>query len=119
MKRYPLLLLGHLTFALGAAGIFIPGLPTVPLWLVAAWAYARSSPKFEAMILNHPRYGAAVRDWRAHGVIPPRAKLAAGLCMVLSLIVLIYVSSSMLLPTIAAVCMTGAYAFIITRPSTK
>lgn len=117
MRRYPLLLLGHLTFAVGAVGIFIPGLPTVPLWLVAVWAYARSSPALEAKIMNHPRYGAAVRDWRAHGVIPPRAKLAAGLCMLLSLAVLLSVSSTMLMPAIAAWCMAGAYAFIITRPS--
>ena len=33
--------------------------------------------RLEAWLLGHPRFGPALRDWRLHGAIAPRAKRAA------------------------------------------
>ncbi len=69
--------LGAAFIALGAIGIFVPVLPTVPLWLLAAACFARSSTRVYNWLLNHERFGHGIREWRHHRSIPYRAKLAA------------------------------------------
>jgi uncharacterized membrane protein YbaN (DUF454 family) len=70
--------------ALGLIGVFLPGLPTVPFLLVAAWAGGRGWPALEAWLLNHPRHGPAILRWRHHRAVPRRAKWVASATMVAS-----------------------------------
>jgi uncharacterized membrane protein YbaN (DUF454 family) len=69
--------LGAAFLAAGAVGIFVPVLPTVPLWLVAAACFARSSSRVYNWMLNHRHFGPGIREWRHHRSIPWRAKRAA------------------------------------------
>ena len=69
---------------LAVVGIVVPGLPTVPFLLVAAWAGSHGWEALEQWLLNHPRYGADIRRWRERGAVPPRAKWASSLMMALS-----------------------------------
>lgn len=62
---------------LGLIGVVVPLLATVLFLILAAGAFARSSPRLEAWILDHPRFGHHVRDWRERGAIAPRGKLFA------------------------------------------
>jgi len=73
---------------LGFIGIFVPGLPTVPFLLLAAWAGSRGWPALEAWLLEHPRHGAAIRRWRERGAVTRRAKCWASATMVASLALL-------------------------------
>jgi uncharacterized membrane protein YbaN (DUF454 family) len=73
---------------LGFVGIVLPGLPTVPFLLLAAWAAGKGWPALEAWLLNHPRHGAAIRRWRERGAVPRRAKWAASAMMAASAVVL-------------------------------
>ncbi len=66
--------LAALALLLGLVGIVVPGLPTVPFLLVAAWAGGKGWPALEAWLLAHPRHGPPIRRWREHGAIPRRAK---------------------------------------------
>lgn len=68
---------GALALALGVIGAFLPLLPTTPLVLLAALCFSKGSARFERWLLAHPRFGPVVRDWRAHRVVPRRAKLLA------------------------------------------
>jgi uncharacterized membrane protein YbaN (DUF454 family) len=68
---------GHLLLVVGFVGVFVPLLPGTPLLILAAFCYSKGSEKFESWLLNHPRFGTAVRDWRTHRVIPKRAKVLA------------------------------------------
>jgi uncharacterized membrane protein YbaN (DUF454 family) len=71
------LALGLVATAAGLIGAVLPLLPTTPFLILAAACFARSSPRLEARILNDPRFGPLVREWRARGAIPPKAKLLA------------------------------------------
>ena len=77
-------LLGAAFLAAGAVGIFVPVLPTVPLWLVAAACFARSSTRVYNWLLNHRHFGPGIREWRHHRSIPYRAKRAALLLLAVS-----------------------------------
>ena len=75
---------GALALAAGIVGIFLPVLPTTPFVLLAAFCFSRSSARAEAWMLNHPRFGPMVRNWRQHRAVPLRAKQFAWVMMALS-----------------------------------
>lgn len=68
---------GWASVALGGLGIVVPGLPTTVFFIVAAWCFARCSPRFEQWVLDLPRIGPMVRDHRAGLGMPRRAKAVA------------------------------------------
>ncbi len=69
--------LGCVMLALGLIGAVTPLLPTTIFLIAAAGCFARSSPRLEAWLLDHPRFGPTLRDWRAHGAISRPAKAMA------------------------------------------
>lgn len=72
---------GLLLVGVGIVGIFVPLLPTTDFMLLALPCFARSSPRLEAWLLNHPRFGPGLRAWRNERAIPRRAKVMAGIGM--------------------------------------
>jgi uncharacterized membrane protein YbaN (DUF454 family) len=75
------LALAWLALALGALGVVLPGLPTTPFVLLAAWAAARGSPRLHAWLVAHALFGPMIRDWQREGAVHRRAKWAATLTM--------------------------------------
>lgn len=71
------LVLGLGFVALGFIGAFLPVLPTTPFLILAAACFARSSERLEGWLLNHRHFGPLLRDWRARGAIPRKAKWMA------------------------------------------
>lgn len=71
------LLLGFLCVGLGFVGAFVPLMPTTIFMILGAGCFARSSPRLEAWLLAHPRFGPTLRAWRAEGAIPRAGKRAA------------------------------------------
>ena len=67
-------LLAYASLGLGIVGIFLPGLPTTPLVLLAAYAAARGSDRLHAWLLAHRLYGPMIRDWQASGAVSRKAK---------------------------------------------
>ncbi|MGF7168666.1 hypothetical protein FHS91_000321 [Sphingobium xanthum] len=76
---------GLVAMALGIIGIPVPLLPTVPFFILAAFFFARSSPRLEARLLDHRRYGPHIRRWREHGAISRKAKQAATIAFAVSI----------------------------------
>lgn len=102
---------------LGTAGAFLPVLPTTPFLLVALWSGSRGSPRLRFRLYRHPRYGATLRAWQRHGVIPARAKALACALMALSATTL-WLTEAPAFALIAVMTLFTAVAtFILTRPS--
>ena len=77
MKRHFYLVAGWASLGLGAIGAFLPLLPTVPFVILAAFCFARSSPRLERWLVEHPHFSAHIRAWRSRGAISRPAKRAA------------------------------------------
>ena len=110
--------LGLLCVALGLAGAVLPLVPTTPFLLLAAYAFARSSPRLHEWLLSHRQFGPPLRAWREHGAIGGGAKLAAVIMLALSLVLgvaLVDLDPWILVVQAGVACAVGA--FILTRPS--
>lgn len=75
--RLLLFLCGMLSLAAGFVGIFLPLIPTVPFVLLAAFCFARSSPRFERWLVEHELFGPHIRAWRETRAISRGGKMAA------------------------------------------
>jgi uncharacterized protein len=117
MARIAFLSLGHASLALGTLGIVLPLLPTTPFVILAAWAYARSNPRLAAQLYAHPRFGPALRDWRDHGAVSPRAKALAIAAMALSYFLTVSLTTSAFVPVILFAVMASVGLYLLTRPS--
>ena len=109
--------LGWFFVALGVVGAFLPVLPTTPFLLLAVACFARSSPKLEAWLMNHPKFGPTLRNWREHGAIPRRAKIAAVVMMSVSYAIFWFgTSPPFWRAVLVAALMIGPAIFVVTRP---
>ena len=82
-KRLLWLTLGLVCLGLGVIGAFLPLLPTTSFMLVAAFAFARSSPRLHSWLMQHQVFGRLIGDWQTHRAISLKAKTASLLSMVL------------------------------------
>ncbi len=108
--------LGSGAMALGAAGVIVPLLPTTPFLLLAAWAFARSSPRLHHWLVTHPRFGPAIRDWRDHGAISRRAKGLAMLAIAATLATSLALGVGPLVLSVQLGVLACVSLFILTRP---
>ncbi len=83
-QRWIWLVCGAISLLTGVIGIALPLLPTTPFVLLAAFCFSRGSARYEQWMLNHPRFGPMIRDWRARRAVPIRAKQFAWVMMALS-----------------------------------
>ncbi len=110
-------LLGFLALALAFAGAALPLLPTTPFVLLAAFAFARSSPSMHAWLMNHKIFGPLIKDWRDHGAISPRAKALSVLSIVAVFALSLALQASTTVLIVQAVVLSASATFILSRPS--
>ncbi|XPE43763.1 YbaN family protein [Shigella flexneri] len=89
MQRIILIIIGWLAVVLGYAGRGITGITDDAVILLAAWCFARSSPRFHAWLLYRSWFGGCLRFWQKHHAMPrgvkPRAILLILLTFAISL----------------------------------
>jgi len=116
-KRIFWLILGCLCVGLGTIGVFLPLLPTTSFMLVAAFAFARSSPRLHNWLITHKVFGPLITDWQAHRAISSRAKFISVLSMgcVVGISAICQVPNWVLVTQILVLsCVAG---FLLSRPT--
>lgn len=102
---------------LGAIGVLLPLLPTVPFLLLAAFCFAKSSQRTHDWLINHKIFGPPIQDWRQHGAIRKQAKILASLCILLTFILSLVLHVSGWILGIQVVVLSAVAVFIWTRPN--
>jgi hypothetical protein len=115
--RFGYLVLGLLCVGLGVIGAFLPVMPTTVFMLIAVWAFSKSSARLERWLLEHPRFGPRIREWREHHTIPLPIKLTAWASMAASLTVMIVAGAAPIALIGAGSVMLIGAVYIASRPS--
>jgi len=76
-KRICFIALAGVFFALGAAGIVLPGLPTTPFLLLTSYFLVRAWPRMNARLLKSRIFGGILRDWQQRGGVRRDVKVKA------------------------------------------
>lgn len=108
--------IGATFVSLGAIGVFLPVMPTVPFLLVAAWAFSRSSPELMHKILDHPTYGPPVRAWQERRVIARPAKIWSVGAMSFGVGLTYWLGIDPRIVAVQAAVCLAVGIFIVTRP---
>lgn len=110
--------LGCVLVALGVIGLVLPLMPGAVFLIGAAWCFARSSPRLEAWLLDHPQFGKPLRDWRSEGAISRPAKMTACAGMTFGFFAFWYsVDPSLWLGAGVAVFFLACAAYVVSRPT--
>ncbi|HUU05796.1 MAG TPA: YbaN family protein [Patescibacteria group bacterium] len=75
-KKRLLALCGMVAVGLGAAGIFLPLLPTTPFLLLAAACFLKSSDRLYNWLITHRWFGRYIRQYREYRAISKQTKVA-------------------------------------------
>ena len=67
--------IGSIFVGLAIIGIFLPGLPTTPFLIVAAYFYIRSSEKLYNWLINNKLLGIYIKGYLSGKGMPLRAKI--------------------------------------------
>jgi len=106
---------GALFFVLGWIGLVLPMMPGFIFLLAAAFCFARGNPAWEQRMLDHPRVGPPLRDWRERRAISRKAKRSALLAMaVAGILTVVLVGFPWALLSLGALCVVAC--FVWTRP---
>lgn len=107
---------GAISIGAGPLGLALPLLPTTPFVIVAAFAFSKGSPRFAHALHEHHLFGPIIAEWRARGPIAPRYKALALAMMGAALAASVALSLGTALIALQALTITGAAAFILSRP---
>jgi uncharacterized membrane protein YbaN (DUF454 family) len=119
--RLALLAAGWLAVGIGMVNLFLPGLPGTVFFVIAAWCFARSSPRFERWLLGLPVVGQLVADYRAGLGMPMRAKVVAvtAITVAVGVSVLVLDVHPLLLAGLAALGVVGVWVILARVPTRR
>lgn len=110
--------LGFIFLALGIAGIFIPVLPTTINIIIAAYFFFRSNDRMYRWLIEHPRFGPALRDYRAGLGLPRKAKVYAVATVAVTFAVTMTIAvTSLRGRLIMGLTAVAISAYILSRPT--
>ncbi|WP_174849250.1 DUF454 family protein [Yersinia artesiana] len=116
MSRWLLIALGWLAVVLATLGVVLPLLPTTPFLLLAAWCFARSSPRFHHWLLYRSWFGSYIRTWQQHRALPPGAKWKAILVTLLTFAISLWLVKIWWVRGILLVILTLLLTFMLRMP---
>lgn len=110
--------LGFVCVAVAAIGVVLPLIPVTGPTLLAAFFFARSSPRFDRWLLDHRWFGPIVRDWRSGAGFTVRAKAIAAFAICASFavsgLVAVHSTTGRVLFAVGGVVLC---AYVLSRPT--
>lgn len=119
MKKAVSLVLAYTFLILAIIGVVLPGLPTVPFLLLAAWFAARGSDSLHAWLYAHPHFGQLLIDWEQQKAVSRKSKVLAVVMMCASAIFLHYKTGNVYLVAGVICIFVCVSTYLITRPEPK
>ncbi|QHB33525.1 DUF454 family protein [Yersinia canariae] len=116
MSRWLLMALGWLAVILATLGVVLPLLPTTPFLLLAAWCFARSSPRFHYWLLYRSWFGSYIRTWQQHRALPPGTKWKAILVTILTFAISLWFVKIWWVRGILLIILTLLLTFMLRMP---
>lgn len=95
IKKAFFVLCGLIAVLLGVIGVILPGIPTTPFMILAAYFFARSSPTLHKKLAENRIFGPIITNWERNRTIPKNTKKIA-----LTMIFLVGTLSFFTLPTL-------------------
>ena len=114
--RWLWLAFGLICLGIGLVGTVLPLVPTVPLVLLAAYAFARSSERLHDWLVRHPRLGPPLEDWRRFGAIRRPAKRIATISVLIAFGISVLLGVRPAILAVQAIVLGGVLVFIWSRP---
>ena len=119
MARFVFLFLAYFFLALAFIGVILPGLPTVPFLLLAAWFSAKGSNRLNRWLYAHPHLGRLLIDWEQQRAITRSSKIIALLLLTLSWVIMYQRIDNIWLMIGVSVLLISIMAFLISRPEPR
>ncbi len=116
LTRWPFAVLAYLSVGLALAGVVVPGLPTFPFLLLAAWAAARGSKRLHDWLYAHPRFGAALMDWERERAVSRRSKWIAIALLAASWLLTVWRVDNPWVPIGLGALFLTVGSYLVTRP---
>ena len=120
VARWIFILFGCLCVALATIGIFVPGLPTTPLLLLASWLFYKSSPRLRERLLAS-RLGARIRTYERRQGMTLRQRLWALTLMTImvTLSCTVFISNTIVRIIVAVAGLIGCIVVGLVVPSAQ
>ena len=84
--------------------------------LLAAFCFARSSPRLHDWLLGHPSFGPLITNWERYGSIDRRTKRIAVIVILLTAGITLVIGVPWWALTLQVIILAIATTFILTRP---
>lgn len=111
--------LGVVCIGIGYIGYVVPGMPGTVFFLIALWAFKKSSPRLEDWLMNKSFMGPTLRDWEQDKSMRAGTKVLAismvWVSILASMIVLWKRPSAPWLVPVLLACAAGVTVYIWTR----
>lgn len=111
------LILGLIFVGLGILGAILPLLPATVFFLMAAFAFARSSERLHTWLMTHKVFGPPIIAWQERGAISRQAKWLATASIVATPIISWLLGLQPLILGIQVAILMAVLVFIWTRPN--
>lgn len=109
-----------LMLVLAVIGAVLPVMPTTIFVILAAACFGRASPRWEAYLLQHPRFGPPLVAWREERAISTRGKVFAVVGIATGLTIFwITVTPVWWLGALVSLFMVGSAIWLLTRPTPR
>ena len=87
LVKYAFFIIAWFAIAFGMLGIVLPLLPATPFFILAAFSFSKSSPRFQHWLLNLPGIGNDLERWQSDKKIEKKRKPIIYISIVVSFVI--------------------------------